>query len=90
MKRTMFRLALALLLVGAGWAAGRAQTAGPDFELLVDAPEGTTTVECVRGCNLKWVQRGDVATAATTPRFEYACARTARCSSGKVGGWIVK
>lgn len=32
------RLANAVSLVAAGWAAGRAQTSAPDFELIVNAP----------------------------------------------------
>ena len=87
MTRTVCRLGLALLLVGAGWAVGRAQTPAPDFELLVNAPGGQTTIDCVRGCNLAWVERG--VTSAATARFEYTCGAE-RCSSGKVGGWIQK
>src|SRR5213592_2352183 len=30
----------------------------PDFELVVDAPAGPTTITCVRGCRLMWVERG--------------------------------
>ena len=50
-----------LIFVGAallfGWVAGRAQTSTPDFEFIVNAPGGKTSVECVRGCDLKWVER---------------------------------
>lgn len=34
------QLVVALALVTLGWAAAKAQTAAPDFELLVNAPTG--------------------------------------------------
>ena len=71
-----------------GWAAAKAQTADPDFELAVDAPVGATTITCVKGCALKWVERGNNPGAQTMPMFSYSCTGQMRCSSGKIGGWI--
>ena len=81
------RVALALGLVGAGWAAAKAQTATPTFELQVDAPGGDTTIHCVRGCKLSWVERGVNPNTTPRPDFQYGCG-AARCDSGKIGGWV--
>jgi hypothetical protein len=93
MCRAALRIAIAAALVGAGWIAAKAQTADPDFEIVVDAPAGKTTIECVRGCDLAWVQRGLNPSAKPTATFSFSCggpavAPEARCSSYKVGGWI--
>jgi hypothetical protein len=87
MKRMTGRLALAAGLLSLGWAAGRAQPAQPDFEIVVDAPAGATNITCVRGCALAWVERGVNPNATPMPTFSYNC-NAARCSSFKVGGWI--
>jgi len=87
MARTALRVALALGLLGTGWVAAKAQTSGPTFELQVDAPGGETTIRCVRGCKLAWVQRGVNPNAAPQLTFEYRCTG-ARCGSGLVGGWV--
>jgi hypothetical protein len=84
MKRIAVRLGLAAGLLLLGWAAGQAQSAQPDFEIIVDAPQGATNVTCVRGCALAWVERG---TSTPMPKFRYECTG-ARCTSGRVGGWI--
>ncbi|HET9216351.1 MAG TPA: hypothetical protein VFR18_05200, partial [Terriglobia bacterium] len=68
MSRKLAMMFGALLLVGLGWVAG-AQTASPDFEVRVDAPGGETTIECVRGCELVWVERGVPATASRMSTF---------------------
>ena len=44
-------IAVALLLVGAGWSLGRAQPRVADFYVTVDAPPGELKVECSRGCD---------------------------------------
>jgi hypothetical protein len=91
MKRTALRLILALGLIGLGWAVGRAQGAGPDFEIRIDAPEGQTILQCVRGCQLAWIERMvPEAVKPTDAPFTYACSnsQTGRCASGRVGGWI--
>jgi hypothetical protein len=89
MARRAIIVASALVLVLIGWVAGRSQTAAPDFEFTVDAPSGETTVECVRGCELLWVERGPAPTAGHSKKFVYSCGAI-RCGSGKVGGWIVR
>ena len=55
MRHIAVRLALAAGLLSLGWAAGRAQPAQPDFEIVVDAPQGATSITCVRGCTLAGV-----------------------------------
>ena len=87
MARSMFHIGFAVVLVFVGWVAGRAQTSAPAFELLVDAPGGETTIKCVKGCELSWVERGLNPDAAPTPAFTYRCTAP-RCSSGRVGGWL--
>ena len=76
--------AIALILVFAGWVVGRAQTTAPDFELAVDAPSGETTLKCLRGCELVWVERGLNANASRMATFTYKCTAP-RCSSGRIG-----
>ena len=90
MIRASLRIALVTALVGMGWAAGTAQTSAPDFELVVNAPSGETTIECVRGCKLAWVERGLNPNSSPMQSFTFKCSGTpdARCSSFKVGGWI--
>ena len=96
MRLTALRVAVALGLVVAGWAVGKAQTLQPDFEFLVNAPTGETTVECVRGCELAWVQRGLNSDSKPMPTFTFKCGSGGsggsttepRCSSFRVGGWI--
>ena len=91
MKRLTIRVFLAGALVGAGWAAGRAQEPLPDFELVIDAPEGRTNIECVRGCQgLARVERsvpGTVPVPRTTT-FWFACSNSAseRCGSSRIAG----
>jgi hypothetical protein len=87
MNRTVVRIAIATALIGLGWAAGKAQTAQPDFELIVDSPAGETSVTCARGCEMAWVERGVNPEARPIPTFWFKCT-AARCSSGKIGGWI--
>ena len=86
MTRTSLRMAMAAALVGLGWMAGNAQTSAPHFEIVVNAPAGETTIECVRGCKLAWVERGVNANATPATTFTFSCSGT-RCSSYKVGGW---
>ena len=78
-------LVLASLLIG--WALGRAQVLTPDFELVVHAPGGETSVECARGCGLQWVQRGVNPNGAPTAKFTFSCGAS-ECSSGRIGGWL--
>ena len=89
MIRASLRIAIAAIFVGMGWIAGRAQTSQPAFEIVVNAPSGETMIECVRGCELAWVERGLNPNSTPMPTFTFKCSGTAdgRCSSRKVGGW---
>ena len=87
MIRTVLRLALVVVLVALGWIAAKAQAPEPNFEILVQAPSGTTTIRCVRGCKLAWVERGVNPNSTPMQAFTFSCSGS-NCSSGKVGGWI--
>ena len=91
---TLRVFATALLLLFAGWAAGRAQTSAPDFEIVVTTTATSssidTAVKCVRGCNLSWVQRGVNPRAKAISEFEFSCKGGNPCGSGTVGGWLQK
>ena len=86
MTRLFLRGIVALALVGVGWMAATAQTTAPDFEMVVDAPSGATSIRCVRGCSLAWVERGLNPNSRPTPSFDYSCTGS-RCGSGRIGGW---
>jgi hypothetical protein len=89
MIRTGLRLVAVAVLICLGWVAGRAQASQPTFEIVVDAPAGETTIQCVRGCALSWVERGVNPNAQTMATFTFKCnAPSGRCSSNKVGGWL--
>ena len=90
MRTMILRIFVAFALVATGWAAARAQMSEPNFELVVDAPAGATTITCVRGCRLMWIERGINPNATTMKSFEFSCRGNVveRCSSSKVGGWI--
>lgn len=89
MKRVAVRVAAIVALVGLGWAAGRAQTSKPEFEIRVDALEGAVKVTCVRGCRLAWTERGVTPNAARLQTFDFGCKGSGgRCSSGTIGGWV--
>lgn len=93
MARAALRALLIAVLVGMGWAAGRAQGRSPDFVIRVDAPEGKTVVECVSGCQLAWIERMEPSSVTPSSNtFHYGCsnASSGRCGSGRVGGWILK
>lgn len=92
MVRASLGIAIAAILVVTGWVAGRAQPAEPDFEIVVNAPEGETTITCVRGCNLAFVERGVNPRSNPMATFRFECRRMAdsRCSSMKVGGWMTR
>jgi hypothetical protein len=87
MARIMVQTIFAMILILLGWVVGRAQTSEPAFELVVDAPGGETTIKCVKGCGLSWVERGINANATPMATFTYQCTAP-RCSSGRVGGWL--
>jgi len=89
MARKISMVMVAFTLVAIGWFGAKAQSSPPDFELIVDAPSGETTVECVRGCALVWVERGINPNAVPQGKFTYGCGAS-RCSSGRIGGWLTR
>jgi len=91
MKFSNLRVMLiAALLLLAGWTVGKAQTSAPDFEIVVTASSTGTAVKCVRGCNLSWAERGLNPHAKAISEFEYSCKGGSPCSSGTIGGWLLK
>ena len=89
MIRAGIRLAAVAACICLGWAAGRAQTTQPTFEFVVNAPVGQTIIQCVRGCELAWVERGLSPNAQTMTTFTFTCTSpSGRCSSQRVGGWL--
>lgn len=84
---TVQTASITLVALVLGWALGRAQTSAPDFEIVVNAPGGPTTIECVRGCTLAWVERGLNPNSRATAKFSFSCGAS-ECSSGRVGGWV--
>jgi hypothetical protein len=86
-RKAIFRIIMAVFLIGIGWGA-KTQTRVPDFELIVNAPGGETTIECVRGCTLKWVERGIIGEVPPQETSFYFSCGGQRCSSAKVGGWL--
>ena len=90
MKRHALRIVVAAGLLALGWTVGRAQTSAPDFELVVNSPKGEVTVQCVRGCEPAWTERGVSARAARMSTFTFECEGPGpmRCPSGRIGGWL--
>jgi hypothetical protein len=90
MSTMILRTLIASALLGTGWMAATAQTPNPDFELVVDAPAGATTITCLRGCRLMWIERGIPSNSTTMQSFQFSCRGNGveRCSSSKVGGWV--
>ncbi len=85
--RTTIQILLGVILTLLGWTLGRAQTSAPAFEIAVNAPGGKTTIECVKGCELAWVERGLNPNSTPNKSFWYECS-SSRCSSGRIGGWL--
>ncbi len=73
MIRASVRLVIALFLVLGGWAVGVAQSTEPAFEIVVSAPAGETSIRCVRGCKLAWVERGVNPHAQPDSNFTFRC-----------------
>lgn len=94
MKPTLRILLVSGLMLLAGWTVGRAQTSSPDFEFVVTTVSSdtgmNTSVECVKGCKLSWVQRGVNPRAAQLTSFDFSCKGGTHCPSGVIGGWIQK
>jgi hypothetical protein len=86
---------VAVAFTALGWTLGRAQARQPDFELVITAPggpanttrEGMTKVECVRGCELMWVERGLNPNSRPSSTFSFGCGAES-CASGRIGGWV--
>ena len=87
MKRAAIRIVIAGSLVLTGWLLANAQSSQPDFEIVVSSPAGETIVECRRGCELSWFERGLNPRAATMKTFSFRCTSGERCASGVIGGW---
>lgn len=85
MRRIIFNALLAVAMIALGWTVGHAQRSAPDFELVVDAPNGSVKVECRRGCELVF---GRSVESLPQKTFSYACTGTVRCSSGVIAGWV--
>src|SRR5262245_41684759 len=95
MRRVVLQAAIALALIGFGWAVVRAQTEAPAFELQVNVADGGTTITCVNGCVLAWVERGLNPNSSPMNTFTFACrmrgadgSASVPCSSGRIGGWL--
>jgi hypothetical protein len=91
MNRRAIQIVLALVLVAAGWAVGRAQTPAPapEFTLAIEAPPGRTTIRCVRGCTLQGGRDEGNPNNTPTPEYWYECRGTALPSCGStVNGWL--
>jgi hypothetical protein len=97
MGRTRLKFVLVAVAFSAlGWTFGRAQSRQPDFELVITAPggptnttpEGMTKVECVRGCELIWAERGLNPNSRGSSTFRFGCGAE-WCASGRIGGWII-
>ena len=89
MRRGLIHVAIALALVAGGWAAGRAQTRLGDFEIAIDAAEGSTRVECVRGCSLIGSRDVGNPRAERMRTYSFSCSGGAahRCSA-QVNGFL--
>jgi hypothetical protein len=91
MTRRAIQIALALALVGSGWAAGKAQAPAPEFTLAIDAPVGRTTIRCVRGCTLQGGRDEGNPNNTPTPSYWYECRGSALPSCGStVNGWLTR
>jgi hypothetical protein len=92
MGRWLVRVVFAMALVTVGWVAARGQEPPtPDFELFVVSLNGKTTIECVRGCSLQWVEREVPDRENGRSSFTYGpCGGVwpDGCPSGRLGGWI--
>jgi hypothetical protein len=80
---------LSIGMLGAGWTLGRAQTPvpAPEFVLSIDAPSGSTTLRCERGCVLQGGRDEGNPGAATMTEYRYQCSGAERCKA-RVNGWV--
>ena len=89
MKQMAIRIVVAMGLVVLGWTAGRAAQTRADFEIQVTAPNGETTVTCVRGCGLQFIRYAP-SKASARPSFEWSCQdpKEGRCGA-HIQGWVL-
>ena len=87
MVKWVVRVVVAVGLVGSGWFAARAQSGEPDFVISIAAPGGSTSITCVKGCRLAWVERGVNPNSRPMRSFDFSCTAS-QCGSGQVGGWL--
>jgi hypothetical protein len=79
-------------LVALGWLAAQAQSAAekPQFVLELEAPHGSTSVVCVRGCELIGSRDHGNPAVGRMLRYDYQCGNpspTSRCKA-TVYGWL--
>ena len=64
------------------------QAPNPDFVLVIEAPQGSTRIECVAGCELLHWRSAANPNATKSKSFSYACSSPSnkKCAA-KVAGW---
>ena len=97
MARWVARLILVVVLVGAGWSIGRAQTAVPlpDFELVISGAAGDTEVKCLKGCKLSYrsirppnnVKESPVDPKTAQEKVGFGCGNKDGCEMW-AAGWV--
>ena len=89
MVKHLVRIAVAFVLVALGWAAGQAQTALADFELVVSgSPAADIKVECRRGCRLAYREsNGQFDLKKARPDVGFACGNSGLCDV-PFAGWV--
>ena len=92
MARLLAGFTIAVVLLGFGWSAGRAQSARvaqPDFELVVYGALGNTVVKCVKGCTLAHRKdAGPVDPKASESSVGFGCGKE-QCEVF-AAGWLKK
>ena len=88
--RMILRGVVALALVAAGVGLGRAQGRSGDFEIRIEAPQGFTTLECVRGCTIVGARDLAVRDPKTTYRFGCSAPTESTACPATVHGFIVR
>lgn len=85
------RMFLALGLLAVGWTVGYAQRAQPEFMIAIDAPAGSTRIQCVSGCELVGARDLENPNAGRMKSYGYECGGTSesRCKA-RVAGWLPK
>ena len=87
MARLVAALVVAVGWVGLGWSVGRAQSAAPDFEIVIHGALGDTDVKCLKGCKLAYREKsGPVDSAKAKEEVAFDCAQQ-RCEVF-ASGWV--